>query len=92
METKIFEVIMLLCFGAAWPFSVLNSYQARTAKGKSFVFLLALIVGYISGMINDVIHGPNYVLFFYALNLVLVLADLALYFRNRRLDREREKP
>jgi hypothetical protein len=88
METKIFEVIMLLCFGAAWPFSVYRSYKARTAHGKSLVFLLALIVGYISGIINDVIHGAGYVLFFYSLNLLLVSADLALFFRNKRLDNE----
>jgi hypothetical protein len=86
METKIFEVIMLLCFGAAWPFSVWKSFKSRTAKGKSLIFLLALVVGYISGMINNVINGANYVLFFYALNLLLVSADVALYFRNRRID------
>ncbi|MDR0197591.1 MAG: hypothetical protein LBI36_05160 [Oscillospiraceae bacterium] len=83
---KIFEVIMLLCFGAAWPFSVYKSYRSRTAKGKSLIFLLALVAGYISGIINNVINGANYVLFFYALNLLLVSADTALYFRNRRLD------
>jgi hypothetical protein len=86
MEKTVFEVIMLLCFGAAWPFSVYKSYKARTAKGKSLIFLLALIVGYISGIINNLINGANYVLAFYALNLVLVSADLALYFRNKRLD------
>ncbi|MDR0221118.1 MAG: hypothetical protein LBI54_06930 [Lachnospiraceae bacterium] len=86
MEKTVFEVIMLLCFGAAWPFSVYKSYKGRTAKGKSLIFLLALIVGYISGIVNNLINGANYVLAFYALNLVLVSADLALYFRNKRLD------
>ena len=91
MEIKIFEVIMLLCFGVAWPFSVYRSYKARTAKGKSLVFLLALLIGYVSGMINKVINGADYVLFFYALNFVLVAADTALYFRNRRLDKSGKK-
>jgi hypothetical protein len=86
MLTEIFEVIMLLCFGAAWPVSVWKSFKARTAKGKSLVFLLALVVGYISGMINNVINGANFVLFFYALNLLLVAAEVALYFRNSRID------
>jgi uncharacterized membrane protein len=83
---NIFEVIMLLCFGAAWPFSVYKSYRAGTAKGKSLIFLLALIIGYVSGIVNNVIKGANYVLFFYALNLLLVSADMVLYFRNKRLD------
>ena len=30
-----------------------------------------------------------YVLFFYVLNFVMVGIDFCLYFRNRRLDRER---
>ncbi|MDR0222361.1 MAG: hypothetical protein LBI38_02345 [Oscillospiraceae bacterium] len=89
MEKNIFEVIMLLCFGAAWPFSVYKSFRARTAKGKSIIFLAALTAGYVSGIINNVINGVNYVLFFYALNLLLVSADAALYFRNRRLDKAR---
>ena len=33
----------------------------------------------------------SYVLYFYALNTLMVAADLALYFRNRRLDRLAER-
>ena len=36
---EIAEVIMIVCFGASWPFNVIKSYKARTAKGKSPVFL-----------------------------------------------------
>ena len=32
-----------------------------------------------------------YVLFFYFLNIIMVSADLALYFRNARLDRKGQK-
>jgi hypothetical protein len=91
MGTKIFEIIMLLCFGAAWPFSVYKSYRAKTAKGKSLVFLLALIIGYVSGIVNNIINGADYVLVFYALNLLLVSADADLYFRNKGMDLAREK-
>jgi uncharacterized membrane protein len=80
---------MLLCFGAAWPFSVYRSVRARTAKGKSLVFLLALIAGYICGIVNNLLHGANYVLAFYGLNLLLVSADTVLYFINRRIDASR---
>lgn len=31
---SIFEVLMLACFGAAWPFSLVRSYKARSNKGK----------------------------------------------------------
>ncbi len=89
------EVIMIICFGASWPFNVIKSYKARTAKGKSPIFLCLIIIGYIAGIaakfMNEAymssIAEKWYVLFFYFLNLVMVSADLALYFRNRQLDR-----
>lgn len=87
-QTKIFELLMLLCFGAAWPASVHKSYMARTAKGKSLLFLVVIIFGYICGIINKLINSVDYVLFFYVLNMIMVSADLVVYFRNRRLDRE----
>ncbi len=82
---------MLLCFGAAWPASIHKSYTARTAKGKSVVFLVTIIIGYISGVINKLINSPDYVMYLYMLNLVMVSTDLVLYFRNKRLDELAEK-
>mgnify|MGYP007049775364 CR=1 FL=1 len=86
MQTKIFEIIMLLCFGAAWPASIHKSYTARTAKGKSIVFLGVIITGYISGIVNKLINSPDYVMYLYILNLIMVSTDMILYFRNKRLD------
>lgn len=88
------EVIMIICFGASWPFNVVKSYKARTARGKSPVFLCLIIFGYIAGItakfLNEAymsaISEKWYVLFFYFLNLLMVSADLVIYFRNRQLD------
>lgn len=96
---EILEVIMIVCFGASWPFNVVKSYKARTAKGKSPVFLCLIIFGYIAGIASKFMNEAYmaaigekwYVLFFYFLNLVMVSADLALYFRNRNLDRRSGK-
>ena len=44
---EILEIIMILCFGASWPFNVAKSYRARTAKGKSLLFLILIEVGYL---------------------------------------------
>lgn len=85
---QIFEFIMMLCFGVSWPLSVYKSYKARTATGKSFMFLVAIEIGYISGIMGKFVTGNvNYVLIMYLVNFVMVTADIALYFRNRRLDR-----
>ncbi len=93
---EIAEVIMIVCFGASWPFNVIKSYKARTAKGKSPVFLCLIIIGYIAGIaskfLNEAymasINEKWYVLFFYFLNLFMVSVDLMLYFRNRSLDKK----
>ena len=95
---ELLEIVMLICFGASWPISVAKSYKARTAKGKSLPFLCLIILGYVAGItakfINPVFMADFsekwYVLFFYFLNIIMVSADLVLYFRNRKLDKQSE--
>lgn len=89
---------MIVSFGASWPMNVIKSYKARTAKGKSLAFLLLIFFGYIAGIASKFMNEAYmasfsekwYVLFFYFLNLCMVGADLCLYFRNRRLDKNNE--
>lgn len=93
--SEILETVMLVSFGFSWPMNVIKSYKARTTKGKSLAFLLLIIFGYIAGItskfLNDAymsqISNKWYVLFFYCLNLTMVTADLVLYFRNKRIDK-----
>lgn len=87
VDMGVFEMSMLLCFGAAWPFSIYRSYVTRSTKGKSAVFLIALIIGYICGIINNWFTKRNHVLYFYILNLIMVSADLCLFFRNKSIDK-----
>lgn len=90
--SEILETLMLICFGLSWPISVVKAYNARTAKGKSIIFVIAIIAGYICGIGSKIFAGSiNYVLGLYILNLIMVSADLVLYFRNRALDKEREE-
>ena len=94
---EILEVIMVLSFGASWPFNVIKSYKARTTKGKSLLFLCLIFFGYIVGITSKLVNEAYmaefaskwYVLFFYVLNFVMVFTDLMLYFRNRKLDKAR---
>lgn len=90
MVAEIFEIIMIVCFGFSWPMNVIKSYRARTTKGKSLPFLLLIITGYVFGIIGKLVGGNFkwYVLFFYVLNLCMVLTDLAMYVRNYRLDKQ----
>ena len=89
------EILMIVSFGASWPLNVIKSFQSRTAKGKSLAFLLLIFFGYIAGIASKLTSGAYmekwYVLFFYVLNLLMVGADLVLYFRNRRIDLNSER-
>ncbi|MDF2677245.1 MAG: rane protein [Bacillota bacterium] len=85
---SIFEMLMLLCFGAAWPFSIYKSYKSKSVAGKSPYFLGIVIFGYICGILNKVFYNYDWVIYMYFLNLVMVSADLILYFRNIKLLKE----
>ncbi len=82
-----FELLMIVCFGISWPFNVVKSYRTRSTKGKSVVFLAAIFIGYIFGIINKLLTNPNYVLYAYVFNLIFVGIDLVLYAINARAER-----
>jgi hypothetical protein len=85
------EALMVICFGVSWPASLVKAWRVRTAKGKSILFLLFVEMGYICGISAKIVSGNiTYVFVFYALNSVFVATDIALYFRNRALDKARQ--
>ncbi len=86
MVMSIFEIIMLLCFGFAWPTSIYKSYTSRSNSGKSPMFLLIIMVGYVSGILHKLFYAYDFVIFLYVINLIMVAIDLSLYLRNRRLE------
>lgn len=79
-----FEITMLLCFGASWPFSVHRTWKTKNVVGKSPVFLSLVIIGYIAGVAHKLIYRPDLVVWLYVLNALMVSADLALWFRYRK--------
>ncbi|KAF1086246.1 hypothetical protein SPSYN_00990 [Sporotomaculum syntrophicum] len=82
---SVFEIVMLLCFGAAWPFSIYKSYKSRSIEGKSLLFLLVIFTGYVSGILHKIFFFYDSVIYLYAFNMVMVGTDILLYFRNKRL-------
>lgn len=85
--SELFEVFMVLCFGVSWPISIYKSIKSKTAKGKSLLFIFMIWIGYVFGILSGSI---NYVLFFYVLNITIVSIDIIVFFRNSKLDRERQ--
>lgn len=89
-QMSLFEIIMLVCFGAAWPFSIYKSYTSRSVSGKSPYFLMIVMMGYVSGILHKLFYSYDQVIFMYILNFLLVSTDLAIYFRNLKLQKQRE--
>ena len=101
--TDLLEALMILCFGLSWPISIRKSWTSRTAKGKSLFFEVFLLIGYIFGIARKCIlfsqamaagqsEGFLFYLgwFFYVLNFIEISIDVALYFRNDKLDKARD--
>lgn len=80
---SIFEIIMLLCFGAAWPFSIYKSYKSKSGQGKSALFLVIVLVGYAAGILNKIFYNFDNVVYLYGLNMIMVAIDLILHIRNQ---------
>ena len=86
---QVFELIMIICFGLSWPFSLYKSIKSKSTKGKSAVFLCAVIVGYASGIIGKIVNDNiTYVFVFYCINLFMVALDLVFFFINRKNEKK----
>lgn len=86
MGMGIFEFLMLCCFGFSWPFSIAKSLRSRSTKGKSLLFMILIEVGYIFGIVHKVLNHFNWVTYVYGVLFFVVMIDIVLYFRNRRLE------
>ena len=82
----IFEIGMLICFGAAWPISILKTLRSKTVAGKSIVFMLIVELGYISGICYKLTGNLDKVIILYILNAVMAFVDIALYAKYRKMD------
>ena len=90
--SSIFETAMLVCFGLSWPFNLVNNIKAKTAKNTSLKFLLLITFGYICGIAAKLVSGNiNYVLIAYIINLLVVGANVVVYFINRGYDKNENR-
>jgi CDP-diglyceride synthetase len=84
----IFETLMIVSFGVSWPLSIIRSIRSKSTKGKSLLFMCFIAFGYICGIISKLMsHTYNLAFWFYFPNIIMVLTDIALYFRNRKYEK-----
>jgi hypothetical protein len=88
---ELLESTMLVCFGLSWPMNLAKNIKAKSARNMSLQFILLIITGYVAGITAKIYtHRFNYVLVVYLLNLVIVSANVIVYFVNRRYDRQEQ--
>ncbi len=80
----IFEAIMLICFGLAWPFSIYRMYKTKKSAGKSTFFLSIILLGYIAGMAFKYTGNFDFIFYLYMLNCGMVSLDLFLVLEYRK--------
>ena len=54
---SIFEALMLIGFGLAWPFNICKSIKSKTAAGKSFSFMITIEIAYLCGIAHKVFYS-----------------------------------
>lgn len=85
-----FEIGMLICFGFAWPVSIYKSIVTKRTEGKSELFMYIIMLGYVFGMLHKIAYDFNFVIYLYALNLLMVFTDLMLFYKNRKIIQNKE--
>jgi len=94
---NIFESIMLVCFGFAWPLSIYKSFVSKKTAGKSLLFLIVLQIGYVAGILfklteywsnlkTNLNETISINLYLYILNFVMITIDELLFLRNRKIE------
>ena len=87
------EAGMLIAFGFSWPFNIIKSWKLGTARGKSIAFEYIIVAGYLIGLLGKIISWRitgelAYSVWFYIADIIMVVTDIVLYYRNVALDRQ----
>ncbi len=89
-ELSVYEAIMLICFGASWPFALYKTFKTKSTKGKSAKFLILVIIGYLAGVIHKILYSYDFVIWLYVLNMIMVSSDLVMYIIYRNLPQNKD--
>ena len=80
------EGFMMVCFALSWPASIWRSWKAKSNSGKSLLFLLLILLGDIAGVLAKLLANQTGLFCVYCMNTTLVATDVAIYYRNHRLE------
>jgi hypothetical protein len=85
----VFEALMLICFGLAWPLATLRMLRSGRADGRGLGFTLVILAGYLAGVMSKLLGlhdgtGLPPVFWLYVLNSLSVGVNAALQWRYTR--------
>ena len=88
MMAELLEFWMLFAFGFSWPFAIARTYRAKRVDGKSPMFMIIVLIGYVFGISAHLVEGSKlWLCWVYLLDMAFVATDLVLYFRySKRSD------
>lgn len=87
LTPEFFEGVMLVCFGAAWPASILRLIRTKKTHGKSLSFLFLILTGYIAGIVFELTSRNSDVKYLYYLNTLMVLIEISLLLAFRAAEK-----
>lgn len=77
------EILMLICFGASWPSSIRKMITTKNSTGKSRLFLVLVMLGYLFGVAHKLFFSLDVVILLYILLFFIVLVDLMICIHYR---------
>ena len=80
--SQICEFFMLFAFGFSWPFAIARTYRAKRVAGKSPMFMIIVLLGYVGGILArllDANASNDWLAIVYVIDMALVSTDLTLY-------------
>lgn len=81
---------MLFSFGFSWPFAIARTYRAKRVDGKSPMFMIIVLIGYLGGILARLLDSDpsnDWLVVVYLADMSLVSTDLTLYFHYSRKNR-----
>ena len=87
---NVLETMMIVSFGISWPINLAKAFRSRSTGGKSILFDYLILFGYLCGVASKILsHTFNLAFYFYFPTILMVTCDIILFYRNRKLEREK---
>lgn len=84
---EILEACMVICFGISWPIHIATAIKSKTSKGKSVIFLVFVLLGYVFAILSKIVSDAvNWVFWFYVFNFFMVSTDIVMFYVNKKRD------